>query len=149
MSNPIPPLRTVHTAVVKEVYEPYEKVLVRKGPGDAWVPAFYACQQDGKHRTISGAVFPECLPFEGNELLAFTDADPVLPSPFTGAQVVAVTEDPETVTFRKWKIRLYKHRSSTGEHCVEDPDSGRLERWPYCTTAESVWNCTLGPRAGG
>lgn len=66
------------------VFKPFDKVLVRNGDNYKWLPAFFVrvrgeafgCRcnvlliHSGK-----AAYFTSCIPFEGNEHLAFTDKD--------------------------------------------------------------------------
>ena len=77
-----------HYSIWKEAkeqpaFEPFDKVLVRNGDNNPWLPAFfiryfeeYAARfnalpiHSGKAR-----FFTSCIPFEGNEHLAFTDKD--------------------------------------------------------------------------
>ena len=128
-SNPTPtPPAPRHVAVLKPAFEPYEKVLVREGPGEPWLPALYGKQAGALHAVImADKLFREVLPYEGNEDIAFTDIDPTAPSMFTGAQIVAVTDLEDSFPDRMWKIRLYKHRDVSGLHVTEDPDTGKIE----------------------
>ena len=77
-----------HYSIWKEAkeqpaFKPFDKVLVRNGDNNPWLPAFfiryfeeYAARfnalpiHSGKAR-----FFTSCIPFEGNERLAFTDKD--------------------------------------------------------------------------
>lgn len=77
-----------HYSIWKEAkeqpaFKPFDKVLVRNGDNNPWLPAFfilyfeeYAARfnalpiHSGKAR-----FFTSCIPFEGNEHLAFTDKD--------------------------------------------------------------------------
>lgn len=124
-------------------FRAFQKVLVRKGREDVWQPALYATPTITGHRVVMCAqAFTECLPYEGNEHLAFKSIDPVGPSPFTGAQVVAVSNDEHG----SWMLRLYHHGTAGGLHVTEDPDTGKRETWQFCRGAETVWNCTIGRR---
>lgn len=65
-------------------FKPFDKVLVRCGKGSKWLPAFFVRVHEGfpdwkctVFLICSGKVsyFSDCIPFEGNEHLAFT-SDP-------------------------------------------------------------------------
>lgn len=56
----------------------FDKVLVRKGESDDWLPAIYCRKNGGTHRvlvTTLGFVgnFKNCIEYKGHEHLAFTD----------------------------------------------------------------------------
>ena len=124
-------------------FRAFQKVLVREGPGSVWEPALYAAPAVTGHRVVMcSQAFAECVPYEGNEHMAFTTIDPHGPSPFTGAQVVAVSNDEHG----PWMLRLYHHGTAGGLHVTEDPDTGKRETWQFCRGAETVWNCTIGRR---
>lgn len=64
-------------------FKPFDKVLVRGGSGN-WLPAFFVRDRgEGYGARINAlpihsgqaGVFTSCIPFEGNEHLAFTDED--------------------------------------------------------------------------
>lgn len=64
-------------------FKPFDKVLVRIGKRRKWQPAFFICDRGEeiyRYKVLSiqsGTVtdFPHCIPFEGNENIAFTDCD--------------------------------------------------------------------------
>ena len=64
-------------------FKPFDKVLVRNGDNDKWLPAFfirdieeYAARFNALPIHFGKArFFTSCIPFEGNEHLAFTDKD--------------------------------------------------------------------------
>lgn len=65
-------------------FKPFDKVLVRCGEKSKWLPAFFVRVNEGfsgwkcsVFLICSGKVsyFSSCIPFEGNEHLAFTDKD--------------------------------------------------------------------------
>lgn len=65
-------------------FKPFDKVLVRCGEKSKWLPAFFIRVNEGfsgwkcsVFLICSGKVsyFSSCIPFEGNEHLAFTDKD--------------------------------------------------------------------------
>lgn len=64
-------------------FKPFDKVLVRIGKRRKWQPAFFICDRGEeiyRYKVLSiqsGTVtdFPHCIPFEGNENIAFTDYD--------------------------------------------------------------------------
>jgi hypothetical protein len=70
------------------VFKPFDKVLVRNGDNNKWLPAFIA-RDRGESFTLRYEVllidsgksdsFTSCIPFEGNEDIAFTDHDEYLP----------------------------------------------------------------------
>lgn len=68
-------------------FKPFDKVLVRIGKRRKWQPAFFICDRGEeiyRYKVLSiqsGTVtdFPHCIPFEGNENIAFTDYDENLP----------------------------------------------------------------------
>lgn len=70
------------------VFKPFDKVLVRNGDNNKWLPAFIA-RDRGESFTWRYEVllidsgksdsFTSCIPFEGNEDIAFTDHDEYLP----------------------------------------------------------------------
>ena len=62
-------------------FKPFDKVLVRSGREFNWYPALFV-RERGENRCIAlpihigkAAEFSSCIPFEGNEHLAFTDED--------------------------------------------------------------------------
>lgn len=62
-------------------FKPFDKVLVRSGRGFNWYPALFV-RDRGENSVIAlpihigtAADFTSCIPFEGNEHLAFTDED--------------------------------------------------------------------------
>lgn len=66
------------------VFKPFDKVLVSNGEGYKWQPAFFVSDRgegaNYRYKVLpiqSGRVadFTSCIPFEGNEHLAFTDKD--------------------------------------------------------------------------
>ena len=68
----------------KSPFKPFDKVLVRCGEKSKWLPAFFIRVNEGfsgwkcsVFLICSGKVsyFSSCIPFEGNEHLAFTDKD--------------------------------------------------------------------------
>lgn len=70
-------------AMSKCSFKPFDKVLVRGGSGN-WLPAFFVRDRgEGYGARINAlpihsgqaGVFTSCIPFEGNEHLAFTDED--------------------------------------------------------------------------
>ena len=65
-------------------FKPFDKVLVRNGKRRKWQPAFFICDRGEeaiyRYKVLSiqsGIVtdFPHCIPYDGNEHLAFT-SDP-------------------------------------------------------------------------
>lgn len=65
-------------------FKPFDKVLVRNGDNYKWLPAFFVRDRgvgfEWRYKVLpihSGKVadFSSCIPFEGNEHLAFTDCD--------------------------------------------------------------------------
>lgn len=71
-------------AMAQSVFKPFDKVLVRSGLKCNWLPAFFIRVNEGfpswKCSVLlisSGNVsyFTSCIPFEGNEHLAFTNKD--------------------------------------------------------------------------
>lgn len=70
-------------AMSKCSFKPFDKVLVRGGSGN-WLPSFFVRDRgEGYGARINAlpihsgqaGVFTSCIPFEGNEHLAFTDED--------------------------------------------------------------------------
>lgn len=62
-------------------FKPFDKVLVRSGRGFNWYPALFV-RDRGENSVIAlpihigtAADFTSCIPFDGNEHLAFTDED--------------------------------------------------------------------------
>ena len=71
-------------AMKQPVFKPFDKVLVRNGKRCNWLPAFFVrdCGESfaWRYRVLSihsgkSDNFFDCIPFEGNEHLAFTDED--------------------------------------------------------------------------
>ena len=125
-------------------FRAFQKVLIRMGQGSVWEPALYATSTANGHKIIMcSQTFSECVPYAGNEHMAFTAIDPHGPSPFTKAQVVAVSNESD---HGPWNLRLYHHATADGQHVTEDPDSNQREVWKFCAGAETVWACTLGCR---
>lgn len=64
-----------------QTFKPFEKVLVRDTPTDKWEPAFFSYKIEGRtmstYMTFEGTDYYECIPYEGNEHLIFTDKSPV------------------------------------------------------------------------
>lgn len=63
-----------------EGFKPFDKVLVRNKDNAAWLPAFYAGKDGGKHKVLFVSMgfvgrTSNCIKYEGNEHLAFT-SDP-------------------------------------------------------------------------
>ena len=70
-------------AMAQSDFKPFDKVLVRAGSGN-WLPAFFVRERgEGYGARINAlpihsgqaGLFTSCIPFEGNEHLAFTDED--------------------------------------------------------------------------
>ena len=71
-------------AMAQPAFKPFDKVLVRCGRGFMWLPAFFI-KDNGEDYVVRYNVlsirsgkpgdFKDCIPFEGNEHLAFT-SDP-------------------------------------------------------------------------
>ena len=66
------------------VFNPFDKVLVRSGDNFKWIPAFFVRDRGEDFSARFNALpinigtaadFTSCIPFEGNEHLAFTDED--------------------------------------------------------------------------
>lgn len=60
-------------------FKPFDKVLVRDGNSQIWLPKFFGFYDDGivyPYSTIDGADYMQCIPYEGNEHLAFTTDSP-------------------------------------------------------------------------
>ncbi len=57
-------------------FQPYDKVLVRKGAGYQWRAAWYSHKMgDGTHCTTDGT-WNQCIYYEGNQSLLGTKDDP-------------------------------------------------------------------------
>jgi hypothetical protein len=58
-------------------FEPFQKVLVRDDCSSTWRAHLYS-HYDPKylHRCLAGFVYPQCIPYEGNEHLLGTADDP-------------------------------------------------------------------------
>lgn len=70
------------------VFKPFDKVLVRFGRGFKWLPAFFIRDRGenfaSRYNVLplhsrKAADFEHCIPYEGNEDIAFTDHDEYLP----------------------------------------------------------------------
>ena len=68
----------------KPAFKPFDKVLVRSGDNFKWIPAFFVRDRgedfSARFNALpihigTAAEFSSCIPFEGNEHLAFTDED--------------------------------------------------------------------------
>lgn len=60
-------------------FKPFDKVLVRDDDNHAWMPNFFSYKDDGcdyPFCMINGAEYRQCIPYEGNEHLAFTNDSP-------------------------------------------------------------------------
>lgn len=60
-------------------FKPFDKVLVRDENSKAWEPGFYAryCPVlPYPHITLRGVAYKQCIPYEKNEHLAFTNEFP-------------------------------------------------------------------------
>lgn len=78
-----------HYSIWKEAkeqpaFKPFDKVLVRNGDNNKWLPAFFIRDFVEEYAARFNALpihsgkarfFTSCIPFEGNEHLAFTDKD--------------------------------------------------------------------------
>lgn len=71
-------------AMAQPDFKPFDKVLVRDGKGYEWLPAFFVRDRgEGTNyrykvlplRKGNSSEYSCCIPFEGNEHLAFTDED--------------------------------------------------------------------------
>lgn len=60
-------------------FKPFDKVLVRDDDSDAWMPKFFSYQDDSMYysfHSINNGEYRQCIPYEGNEHLAFTTDSP-------------------------------------------------------------------------
>lgn len=60
-------------------FKPFDKVLVRNDDSDAWMPKFFSYQDDSMYysfHSINNGEYRQCIPYEGNEHLAFTTDSP-------------------------------------------------------------------------
>lgn len=59
-------------------FETYDKVLMRDYNDLPWLPTMYAYSREGEYCyvSISGSVFKQCIPYEGNEYLVGTTNSP-------------------------------------------------------------------------
>ena len=66
---------------IKEEYQfkPFDKVLVRDSKEGTWFPKLFASynttSKNFRFRTIDNIICRQCIPYEGNEHLAFTNKD--------------------------------------------------------------------------
>lgn len=58
-------------------FSPFEKVLVRDSNLSTWICSFFSHYHEGEYYCTSGC-FRQCIPFEGNELLAGTDSNVII-----------------------------------------------------------------------
>lgn len=52
-------------------FKPFDKVLVRNGSNEVWHPALYSRYVNRKHSVMGIGKYIHCIPYEGNEELAF------------------------------------------------------------------------------
>ena len=60
-------------------FKPFDKVLVRDKDSNEWMPNFFSFQKDNsfyRFITINDGAYRQCIPYEGNEHLAFTTDSP-------------------------------------------------------------------------
>ena len=59
-------------------FKPFDKVLVRDSDDDLWTATFYSHREKGTYPYVAcgGALFRQCIPFEGNEYLVGTANSP-------------------------------------------------------------------------
>lgn len=60
-------------------FKPFDKVLVRDNDSQVWIPVFFSYREyntDYPFCTINGHEYRHCIPYEGNEHLAFTKDSP-------------------------------------------------------------------------
>lgn len=60
-------------------FKPFDRVLVRDNDSDIWIPAFFSFKSEGTEYpfdTIHSGNYRYCIPYEGNEHLAFTCDSP-------------------------------------------------------------------------
>lgn len=60
-------------------FKPFDKVLVRDKDSNEWMPNFFSFQKDNsfyRFITINDGAYRQCIPYEGNEHLAFTNDSP-------------------------------------------------------------------------
>lgn len=58
----------------EEVFKPFDKVLARDEDNHLWMPNFFSFKDNGcdyPFCMINGAEYRQCIPYEGNEHLAF------------------------------------------------------------------------------
>lgn len=58
----------------KYKFKPFDKVLVRDDDDDAWIPNFffmYNIDSNYPYLTMNDTSFKQCIPYKGNEILAF------------------------------------------------------------------------------
>lgn len=57
-------------------FKPFDKVLVRDGDEFEWRPKLFSYMDDDRYVTLDYDRFAICIPYEGNEHLAFTTDSP-------------------------------------------------------------------------
>lgn len=60
-------------------FKPFDKVLVRDDDSDTWMPKFFSYKDDSMYysfHSINNGKYMQCIPYEGNEHLAFTTDSP-------------------------------------------------------------------------
>lgn len=61
----------------EEIFEPFQKVLVRSLDDNEWQPAFYKRKHDKYcHTTLDGSYQNQCIDYETNKHFAFTTGKP-------------------------------------------------------------------------
>ncbi len=57
-------------------FKPFDKVLVRNDGEQEWWATLFSSYRDGDYWAIDGLRYSLCIPYEGNEHLAFTTDSP-------------------------------------------------------------------------
>lgn len=60
-------------------FKPFDKVLVRRGDTEIWLPRFFGYHKPNsldEFTTTTGAEWSQCIPYEGNEHLVGTSKNP-------------------------------------------------------------------------
>ena len=57
-------------------FKPFDKVLVRNDGEQEWWATLFSSYRDGDYWAIDGLRYSLCIPYEGNEHLAFTNDSP-------------------------------------------------------------------------
>lgn len=76
LGNMLQELKKICNSPLKTEFKPFDKVLVRDGDTDVWVPALYQFYSEigisERHHFANDIFYIQCIPYEGNEHLVGT-----------------------------------------------------------------------------